>query len=69
MNNKFILLSRSLWSAILPLVLLVLNAFGVTGSTEIGEFANGVVEAVIVIASLVLQFLHQRNPKPTSLAS
>ena len=69
MNNKFILLSRSLWSAILPLVLLVLDAFGVTGSTEIGEFANGVVEAVIVIASLVLQFLHQRNPKPTSLAS
>ena len=50
MNNKFILLSRSLWSAILPLLLLVLNAFGVTGSAEIGEFANGVVEAVIVIA-------------------
>jgi amino acid permease len=69
MNNKFILLSRSLWSAILPLLLLVLNAFGVTGSAEIGEFANGVVEAVIVIASLVLQFLHQRNPKPTNLAS
>jgi hypothetical protein len=67
MNNKFILLSRSLWSAIL--LLLVLNAFGVTGSAEIGEFANGVVEAVIVIASLVLQFLHQRNPKPTNLAS
>ena len=67
MENKWIGFSRSLWSALLPLVLLALNAAGVTNADSIGTIASRVVEGGIIVASLILQYLHQRDPQPTSL--
>ena len=66
-ENKWIGFSRSLWSALLPLILLALNAAGVTNADNIGAIASRVVEGGIVVAALVLQYLHQRDPKPTTL--
>lgn len=67
-ENKWVGLSRSLWATLLPMGLLILDQTGVAGSAQIGELANTIVTSVIVIASGVLQFLHMRNPQPTSAA-
>lgn len=69
MENKWIGFSRSLWSAFLPVALIVARMFGVEGADQLGEIATRTIDSIIVIASLVLQFLHQRNPQPTSAAS
>lgn len=66
MDNKWIGFSRSLWSALLPVVLITLRLFGVADAESIGELATSVVDGLIVAASAVLQFLHQRDPEPTS---
>lgn len=68
MTNKWIGLSRSMWSALLPVILIMLRVFGVADVDSIGEVATNVFDGVIVVASAVLQFLHQRDPEPTSLA-
>ena len=68
MQNKWIGLSRSMWSALLPIALVVMRVFGVADVDSIGEVATSVVDGFIVVASVVLQFLHQRNPEPTTLA-
>lgn len=68
MDNKWIGFSRSLWSALLPVILIALRVFGVADVDSIGELATKVVDAVIVAASAILQFRHQRDPQPTSLA-
>ena len=67
-ENKWIGLSRSLWSAILPIVALVLNQLDVTGAEKIGELASNIFNATMLGVSAVLQYLHQRNPEPTSVA-
>ena len=66
MDNKWVGFSRSLWSAALPVVLIVARVFGLDGADQIGEIATKVIDSGIVIASMVLQYLHQRNPQPTS---
>jgi hypothetical protein len=68
MNNKWIGFSRSLWSALLPVILIALRVFGVADVDSIGELATNVVDAVIVAASAILQFKHQRDPEPTTAA-
>lgn len=68
MDNKWIGFSRSLWSALLPVILIALRMFGVADVGAIGEMATNIVDAVIVAASAVLQFKHQRDPEPTSIA-
>ena len=68
MGNKWIGFSRSLWSAVLPVMLIVARMFGIDDADAIGEIATQAIGAVIVVVSLVLQFLHQRNPEPTSAA-
>jgi len=65
---KWIGLSRSLWSMILPILALVLNQAGVTGADEIGKLANVVFTGGLGITAAVLQFLHQRSPQLNSAA-
>ena len=67
-ENKWVILSRSLWSALLPILTIVLTAAGVTDVEAIGALGTGLVNGGAVIASVILQFLHQRNPQPTTLA-
>jgi hypothetical protein len=67
-GNKWIGFSRSLWSALLPVVLITMRVFGVADVDQIGETATKVVDSLIVMISAVLQFMHQRNPQPTTLA-
>lgn len=67
-ENKWIGLSRSLWSAMLPVLALILNQAGVTGADQIGELASNVFNGTMLVVAAVLQYLHQRNPKPTTLA-
>lgn len=69
MENKWIGFSRSLWSALLPIALVLMRVFGVADVDSIGEVAAGIVDSLIVAASIVLQFLHQRDPQPTSVSS
>jgi hypothetical protein len=69
MESKWIGFSRSLWSALLPIALVMMRVFGVADVDSIGEVATNVVDALIVVASVVLQFLHQRDPKPTSISA
>ena len=68
MDNKWLGFSRSLWSALLPVILIALRVFGVADVDSIGELATNVVDAVIVAASAILQFRHQRAPEPTTAA-
>lgn len=67
-ENKWVGLSRSLWSAILPILSIILTAAGVTDVESIGAMGTGIVNGGAVIASAILQFFHQRNPEPTSAA-
>jgi hypothetical protein len=45
-----------------------MRVFGVADVDQIGETATTVVDALIIMVSAVLQFMHQRNPQPTTLA-
>jgi len=67
-ENKWVGLSRSLWSALLPILTIVLTAAGVTSADEIGAMGTSIVNGGAIIASAILQYLHQRNPKLTSAA-
>ena len=62
MDNKWIGFSRSLWSALLPVILIALRVFGVADVDSIGELATNVVDG------LILQFKHQREPELTTAA-
>ena len=65
---KWIGFSRSLWSAFLPVALIVSKMFGVDDADQLGEIATQAIDSVIVVASLVLQYLHQRDPQETTAA-
>ena len=67
--TKWIGFSRSLWSMLLPIVVLVLNQYGITNAESIGDSASNVVNAGLIGAAGVLQFMHQVNPKPTRLGA
>ena len=65
---KWVGFSRSLWSAFLPVALIVSKMFGVDGADEIGEIATKMIDSAIVIVSMILQFNHQRDPQETTAA-
>ena len=65
--TKWIGFSRSLWSMLLPIMVLVMNQYGITNSESIGESASSVVNAGLIGAAGVLQLMHQVSPKPTRL--
>ena len=65
-ENKWVGFSRSLWASLLPIITIILTAAGVTGVEQIDEIGTTIVNAGSVIAGAVLEFLHLRNPKPTS---
>jgi len=65
---KWVGFSRSLWSAFLPVALIVSKMFGVESADELGEIATKTIDSVIVIASMILQFMHQRDPQETTAA-
>jgi hypothetical protein len=67
MTNKWIGFSRSLWSALLPVIMIALRIFGVADVDSIGEVATNVFDGFVIVASAVLQFMHQRSPEPTNL--
>lgn len=67
-ENKWVGLSRSLWATLLPIIGLILNTTGVSGADGILGLSDTVFNSVLVVVAGVLQFLHLRNPKPTSLA-
>lgn len=67
-DNKWIGKSRALWSALLPILALVLDSFDVTNAESIGELASVLFNSGIGIASGILAFLHARNPVKTSIA-
>ena len=69
MENKWVGFSRSLWSMLLPVILVMLRVFGVDDTAMIGDIATKVIDSSIVVASLVLQFLHQKNPEPTNVSN
>ena len=65
---KWVGFSRSLWSAFLPVALIVAKMFGVDSAEAIGDIATKAIDSGIVIASMVLQMLHQRDPQTTNVA-
>lgn len=67
-ENKWVLLSRSLWATLLPIIGLILTTTGVTGAEGILGLSDTIFGGGIVIVAGVLEFLHQRNPQPTSIA-
>jgi hypothetical protein len=66
-ENKNIIKSRSLWSALLPIVAIAGQQAGL--GEGFSQTINQLVVAVIGVAALVLNFMHQRDPKPTTLAA
>lgn len=66
--NKWVVLSRSLWATLLPMILLILNQMGVTGAESIGDLANTSFNAAVMVVAGVLQFRHMRSPEPTTLS-
>ena len=69
MGSKWVGFSRSLWSALLPVTLIVARMFGIEDADQLGEIATKAIDSVIVISSMVLQYMHQRKPEVTSAAS
>ena len=67
-ENKWFILSRSLWATLVPMALLILNQMGVTGADQMGELANTAFNGVSMVVAGVLQFLAMRNPQPTNIA-
>ena len=66
-ENKWIGLSRSLWATLTPIIGVVLSTTGVVGADGIIALSNTVFGAIIVSIAGVLEFLHQRSPKPTTI--
>lgn len=66
-ETKWIGFSRSLWSMLLPIIVLTLNQFGVTTSEAIGDNLSNVFNGGLMVVAAVLQLLHQRDPKATTL--
>lgn len=68
-EHKWVGFSRSLWASVLPIITLVLTATGVTGAEQIGAIGTTIVNAGAVVASAVLEYMHLKNPAPTSVSA